>query len=131
MTCLLRVWRTQSVTLLLNCIKKIEKEITKIFTIIDDLKEKQIKDESHLQELSEAVNFITKKFNKYEQERTEKEEIINNLMKNVSRLTEKVDHLSEAVEKQEQYSRCNCLLVHGIPEKKQENADVSKQYISI
>ena len=27
------------------------------------------------------------------------------------------------MEKQEQYSRRNCLLLHGIPEKKQENTD--------
>ena len=25
--------------------------------------------------------------------------------------------------KQQQYSTCNCLLLHGIPEKKQENTD--------
>ena len=69
------------------------------------------------------MDFITKKFDKYEQERKEREEIINNLTENVSRLTQKVDDLSEAVEKQEQYSRRNCLLLHGIPEKKQENTD--------
>ena len=38
-----------------------------------------------------------------------------------SQLAQKVDDFSEAVEKQEQYSRPNCLLLHGIPEKKQEN----------
>ena len=27
------------------------------------------------------------------------------------------------MEKQEHYSRCNCLLLQGIPEKKQENTD--------
>ena len=93
-------------TILLNCIKK--------------RKEKQIKGKSHLQELSDAVDFITKKFDKYEQERKEREEIINNLTENVSRLAQKKDDFSEAVEKQE-YSRCNYLLRHGIPEKKQEN----------
>ena len=44
-------------------------------------------------------------------------------MKNVSRLAQKVDDLSGAVEQQEQYSRHNCFLQHGIPEKKQENID--------
>ena len=50
------------------------------------------------------MDFITKKFDKYEQERKEREEIINNLTENVSRLTQKVDDLLEAAEKQEQYS---------------------------
>ena len=38
-------------------------------------------------------------------------------------MTQKVDDLLEAVEKQEQCSRCDCLLLHGILKKKQENTD--------
>ena len=91
------------VALLLNCIKKMEKQITRIFDNTNELKEKQIKGESHLQELSDTVDFIIKKFDKYEQERKEREEIINNLTENVAKLTQKVDDLSEAAEKQEQY----------------------------
>ena len=45
------------------------------------------------------------------------------MTENVAELTQKVDDLSEVVEKQEQYSRRNCLLLHGIHEKKQENTD--------
>ena len=97
-----------------------EKQITQIFNNTNELKEKG---KSHLLELSDAVDFITKKFDKCEQERKDREEIINNLTENVAKLTQKVDDLSEAVEKQEQYSRRNCLLLHGIPEKKQENTD--------
>ena len=44
-------------------------------------------------------------------------------MENVAKLTQKVDDFTEAVVKQEQYSRHNCLILHGIPEKKQENND--------
>ena len=109
------------VAILLNCIKKMENQITQIFDNTNKLKEKQIKGESHLQELSDAVDFVTKKFDKYEHERKKREEIINNFTENVAKLTSRF--LSEAVEKQEQYLRCNCLLLHGIPKKKQENAD--------
>ena len=56
--------------------KKIEKRKTHIFHNTNDLKEKRIKGESHLQELSDVVCFITQKFDKYEQERKEREEII-------------------------------------------------------
>ena len=38
---------------------------------------------SHLKELSDPVDFITEKFDKYEQERKETEEIIKNLTENV------------------------------------------------
>ena len=56
--------------------KKIETRKTHIFDNTNDLKEKRIKGESHLQELSDVVCFITQKFDKYEQERKEREEII-------------------------------------------------------
>ena len=79
--------------------------------------------ESHLQEFSDAADFITKKFNTYEQQGEKREEIITNLMENVSRLAQSVYDLSIAVEKQKQYSRRNCFLLHGIPEKKQENTE--------
>ena len=88
--------------------------------MIHKIKEKQIKDQSHLQKLSDAVDFITTKFDKYEQERKEREEIINNLTENVAKLTQKMNDLSEAVEKQEQHLRRSCLLLHGISEEKQE-----------
>ena len=61
--------------------KKIEKQTTQIFDNTNELKEKQIKDESHLQELSDVVDFITKKSDKYKQEKKERQEIINNLTK--------------------------------------------------
>ena len=83
--------------------KKIEKRKTHIFDNTNDLKEKRIKGESHLQELTDVVCFITQKFDKYEQERKEREEIIINLAEteNVSRLAQQVDDVSEAVEKQQ------------------------------
>ena len=56
----------------------------------------------HLQELSNVVDFITKKFDTYEQERKERKREINKLMENASRLAQKGDELSGAVEKQEQ-----------------------------
>ena len=67
---------SECVTILLNCIKEVEKQITQIFDNTNELKAKQIKGESHLQEFSGAVDFITKKFDKCEQERQEREEII-------------------------------------------------------
>ena len=67
--------------------------------------------ESHLQEFSDAADFITKKFDTYEQEGfitkkfdtykqqgEKREEIITNLMENVSRLAQSVYDLSIAVE---------------------------------
>ena len=50
-----------------------EKQITQIFDNTNELKEKQIKDKSQLQKPSNSVDFITKKFDKYKQEKKERE----------------------------------------------------------
>ena len=52
--------------------KKIETQIIQIFDNTNKLKEKQIKSKSHLQTFIDGVNFITMKFDKYEQERKER-----------------------------------------------------------
>ena len=49
----------ECVTKLLNCIKKIEWQITHIFSTTNELKETQIKSENHLQGLSNALDFIS------------------------------------------------------------------------
>ena len=56
------------------------------------------------------------------------EKVIKSEMKlicenNVDAMT-KLTELEEKVEKQEQYSRRNCLLLHGVPTKPDENTDV-------
>ena len=56
--------------------KKVKKQITQIFDNTNQLKEKQIKGESHLQEVSNAVDFVTKKFDPYKQERKKGEKTI-------------------------------------------------------
>ena len=65
--------------------EQIEKQIIHIFGNTNKLKEKQIKSKCQLQELRDAVDFITKKFDIYKQERKEREEIIKNLTENISR----------------------------------------------
>ena len=36
---------------------------------------------------------------------------------------DKIAILEEQIDRQEQYSRCNCILLHGIPESKGEFTD--------
>ena len=45
------------------------------------------------------------------------------MKKENSNLTEHVKDLKQKVDRQEQYSRRNCLLIHGIKEEKDENTD--------
>ena len=73
--------------------------------------------------IDKTVNFICEKFDEYERERTEKEKIISELQKNVNDMSATIESLKGCLDRQEQYSRRNCLLIHGLPESKNENTD--------
>ena len=82
-----------------------------------------------MQELKEAVEFITKKLDQYEAERKEKEKIINDLQGKSSEISNELEVLKNSLDRQQQYSRRNCVLFHGISEQKGEDTD--KQALKI
>ena len=83
----------------------------------------QIKGDKQLIKLASSVEFLTSKFDELEKERQEKDELINSLQIEVSSLKVEVKHLEKKTDYQEQYSRRNCLLIHGLNETKTENTD--------
>ena len=54
------------VNILFSCIKNAEKQITQIFENANEMKEGQIKGEKQLAELTEAIDFISSKFDEYQ-----------------------------------------------------------------
>ena len=83
----------------------------------------QVKGELQLKELSEAVEFITKKCDQYETERKEIEKIIYNLQAKVSDMSKELDVRKNLLDWQQQYSSRNCFLIHGISEEKGKDTD--------
>ena len=69
------------------------------------------------------TNFVSEKFDEFEKDRREKDKIIKNLSKKLSEMAQRIDKLEHLVDRHEQYSRCNCLLVHGIAETNDENTE--------
>ena len=100
-----------------------KKQITQIFESTNEIKEGQIKGAKQLAELTEAIDFISNKFDEYEKDRKEKEERIKTSEDCLINMSKRVDSLSGQVDRQEQYSRRNCLFLHGIPENKNEKTD--------
>ena len=47
--------------------------------------------------------------------------MMNNLEEKVLGLTENVEKLSSLIDRQEQYSRKNCILIHGVKGNKKES----------
>ena len=80
------------------------------------MKEGQIKGDNQLAELMEAINFISNEFDEYEKGKKEKEGKIKTLENCLINIQKRIDSLSGQVEKQEQYTRHNCLSLHGILE---------------
>ena len=108
------------VAILYNCMKNIESKMKELITNSQDMKERQIKDERQLNELTNSIN---EKFKELEKDKKEKEIKIKNLEEKVSLMSNKIETLEKSFDSQEQYSRRNCLLVHGIEEKEGEQTD--------
>ena len=69
------------------------------------------------------MDFMTNKFEEYKRERHEKDEIIDSMKSDMVNMNKKTEKLERIVDRQEQYSRSNCLLLHGIAEGEHENTD--------
>ena len=109
--------------ILLNCLKNLEKKVKTIRSLVDQNRQTQIKGQQSLVDLSKSVKFITDKFDEYEKEREEKNKIMKKLNEKVSALTERSKVLEESIDQQGQYTRRNCLLIHGVEENSNEDTD--------
>ena len=95
----------ECVSILFNCLQKLEKEMKILGDIAQTTQENQIKGTTQLTDLQESVNFINEKFQEYEQDRREKEREIKELKENISTLSKRLDDLDSVIDRQEQYSR--------------------------
>ena len=73
--------------------KNLQEKMNELFQITFSTKDSQIKGELQLKELNEAVNFISTRFDQYEKERKEREEVIKNLEEYVSVMNKKIENL--------------------------------------
>ena len=109
--------------ILLNCLKNLEKEVKYIRSLVDQNRQTQMIGEQQLADLSNSVNFITNKFDKYEKEREEKNETIRKFNEEISALTERSKFVKESIDQQGQYFRRNCLLIHDVEENRNQGTD--------
>ena len=89
----------------------------------------RIKAAKQLEDVSESIKFINEKYEEYEADRKQKEKEIAELKEDLTSLKEKFFQVDKTLDRQEQYSRRNCLLVHGVEEK--NNEDTDQEIISI
>ena len=109
--------------ILFNCLKELEAKVVKIYEEANTTKERQIKGEKQLEDLTSSVDYIMKKLDEYKDGRKKKDEQIKCLRERVSFLENKNGKIEQQIDRQEQYSRRNCLLIHGIEERRHEVTD--------
>ena len=109
--------------ILLNCFKNLAKQVKELYVLAQSNNEKHIKGEKQLLDLTESINFMTKRFDNYEKDWAEKEKLIKDLREEVPSLKNEHEQLKPDFENQEQYYRRNCLLVHSIPEEQEKSND--------
>ena len=83
-----------------------------------------IKGECQLRDLVKSVKFYNKKFDELERDNRKKEEKINKLEEKTRKIDKKIHDLKRVIDRHEQYSRRNCILVHGVKESENEDTDV-------
>ena len=66
---------SECVEILINCLKNLEKEVKKLQDLASSNNANQIKDESQLLDLKDAVDFISNKFDDLEPERLERKKL--------------------------------------------------------
>ena len=101
----------------------LEQSVKETLDLAKKSSESQIKAEVALQDVSNAISFIDEKFDAYEQERRENEKKIEKLNGAVSKINERIEEIENKIDRQEQYSRLNCISRHEITENKEENTD--------
>ena len=108
------------VAILCNCMKNVEEELKRLGKKFE---ENEIKGERQHEKLTESITSLSNKIDDYERERLEKEKVIKSKKDEIETLTNKIESLEKCSDDHEQYSRRNCLVLHGITEKDDEDTD--------
>ena len=103
--------------------QNLEKQVGQIFKMLEKIEGRQIKDECQLADLAKGVDFITQKFDECEKDRREKDAVTATLQSELNSAGMKVEDLEKKVDRQEQYSRGNCILIHRLKEEKNDSTD--------
>ena len=115
---------SESPNTLLECFKKLEAEVKHLSAISTTTRDEQIKGTGELKELNKSIIHSNERIEAYEKEKIEREKQIEDLKEEVHDLKEKLIEVDTTLDRREQYSRRNCLPLHGIKENDHEDTDL-------
>ena len=85
----------ECVSILMNCMQNLEKQVGQIFKMLEKTEDCQIKGKYQLTDLAKGVEFITQKFDEYEKDQQEKDAIIATLQNELKSTSMKVKDLEK------------------------------------
>ena len=91
--------------------------------MLEKTEDRQIKGECQLTDLAKGVDFINQKFDEYEKDRREKDAVTATLQSELKSASMKVEDIEKNMDRKEQYSKRNCILIHGLKEEQNESID--------
>ena len=118
-----------------DCMIILEKQVKELFLLAQENKEKHIKGESDLTELTKATDWISGKFDDYERERREKDRIIEGFKSEVSDLNSSKKNSLLKTSKISSNARNStrveivAILIHGITETQDKKTDEISSHI--
>ena len=110
-------------SILYDCLKKLDKKNNEIHLLSTTTNDAQIKGTQQLKEANGAIKFINEKLEEFEVDRREKEREIAALKSTFNSLNVRLEKADRGLDRQQQHSRRNCLLIHGIDNENQESTD--------
>ena len=106
----------ECVKLLFKCLQNLKTEMKNMQEISFAVKEWQINGTEQINEMNSVITFTNEKFVEFEKEIKNNNKEIKSLRKENSCLTKRLEEMNAVLDRQQQYSRSNCLLIHGVDE---------------
>ena len=97
--------------------RSLEQRVKETFDLAKKSSESQIEGELALQEVNKTMPFIGEKFDVYEQERRQMKKAIEEVNGAVSKMNERTEKLESKIDRQEWYSKRNCMIAENKEEK--------------
>ena len=83
----------ECLSILMNFIQNLEKQVGQIFRMLEKTEDRQIKGEYQLTDLAKGVELINQKFDEYEKDRREKDAVIASLQNELKSASMKIEDL--------------------------------------
>ena len=104
-------------------VNHVNSKVESVLKVVEDIKEFKEVATNRLEELEKSTQFTSSKHEELTHEQSTMQQYLNAISNENEALKRQVKTLQVQIEDQQQYSRRNCILIHGIPENEPEDSD--------